>query len=50
LIELDGLKAGPVVIAEACSDLMRGAVAEVQRRLAADEITESLSVITLNAL
>jgi len=50
LIELDGMKKGPHVIAEACSDVMRGAVAEIQRRLAAEEISESLSVMTLNAL
>lgn len=50
LIELDGLKKGPHVIAENCSDVMRGAVAEIQRRLAAEEISESLSVMTLNAL
>lgn len=50
LIELDGMKAGPHVIAEVCSDVMRGAVAEIQRRLAAAEISESVSVMTLNAL
>jgi len=50
LVEFDGLKQGPHVIAENCTDLLRGAVAEIQRRLADGEISESLSMITLNGL
>ena len=51
LIELDGLKKGPVVICENCSgDVLRDSVVEIRRRLEAEEITESLSVMTLNAL
>ena len=49
LIELDGTKKGPHVIAEACTDLLRGTIAEIQRRLSAGEISESLSMMTLNA-
>ena len=48
LIELDGCKQGPYVVAENCSDVLRGAVGEIQRRLAAGEVSESLSMITLN--
>ena len=49
LIELDGTKKGPLVVAESCTDVLRGSVAEIQRRLAAGEISESLSMMTLNA-
>ena len=48
LIELDGCKQGPLVIQEQCDDVLRGAVAEMQRRLAGGEVSESLSMITLN--
>ena len=50
LIELDGCKKGPYVVAEGCSDVLRGAVAEIQRRLGDGEISESLSMMTLNAV
>ena len=50
LIELDGCKNGPMVVKEGCNDVLRGAVAEIQRRLGAGEISESLSMITLNAV
>ena len=50
LIELDGCKQGPNVVSENCADVLRGAVAEIQRRLGAQEISESLSMITLNGL
>ena len=49
LIELDGTKSGPVVIAEQCADVLRGTIAEIQQRLEKGEISESLSVMTLNA-
>ena len=48
LIELDGCKKGPLVIAEGCQDVLRGAVAEIQRRLADGAVSESISMITLN--
>lgn len=44
------MKKGPHVIQETCSDLTKAAVVEIQRRLADGEISESLSVMTLNAL
>merc|ERR1712136_344460 len=46
---LDGTKQGPNVVAEGCSDVLRGTVAEIQRRLSAGEISESLSMMSLNA-
>mmetsp|Transcript_5504 Transcript_5504/g.8385 ORF Transcript_5504/g.8385 Transcript_5504/m.8385 type:complete len:194 (-) Transcript_5504:146-727(-) len=49
LIELDGTKRGPNVIAEGCHDVLRGSIAEIQRRLAAGEISESINMMTLNA-
>lgn len=49
LIELDGTKPGPVVITEQCDDVLRGSIAEIQKRLEKGEISESLSVMTLNA-
>ena len=49
-MELDGCKKGPHVVAEGCNDVLRGAVAEIQRRLGAGEISESLSMMTLNAV
>jgi len=33
LIELDGKKKGPLVITEGCTDVLRGAIEEIQRRL-----------------
>lgn len=49
LIELDGCKQGPLVIAEQCEDVLRGAVAEIQKRLADGDISDKVSMITLNA-
>mmetsp|Transcript_34208 Transcript_34208/g.74577 ORF Transcript_34208/g.74577 Transcript_34208/m.74577 type:complete len:227 (-) Transcript_34208:16-696(-) len=49
LVELDGTKQGPHVVSESCDDVLRGSIAEMQRRLAAGEISESLSMMTLNA-
>ena len=49
LIELDGCKQGPLLIKENCDDVLRGAVQELQRRLADGEVSESLSMMTINA-
>jgi len=47
LLELDGTKVGPVVIAESCEDVLRGAAAEIRSRLASGAISESLNLMTL---
>ena len=47
LIELDGTKQGPNIIGD-CDDVLRGSIAEIQKRLANGEISESLSMMTLN--
>jgi ubiquitin carboxyl-terminal hydrolase L3 len=49
LVELDGTKQGPHVVAEGCDDVLRGSIAEIQRRLGEGEISESMSMMTLNA-
>jgi ubiquitin carboxyl-terminal hydrolase L3 len=49
LVEYDGTKRGPHVVAEGCDDVLRGSIAEVQRKLAEAEISESLCMMTLNA-
>ena len=48
LLELDGTKKGPVVIAENCADVLTGAVTEIKRRLDDKEISESLSMMSVN--
>ena len=48
LIELDGTKKGPNIIGDCTTDVLRGTIAEIQKRLAAGEISESLSMMTLN--
>lgn len=48
LIELDGTKKGPNVIGE-CDDVLRGSIKEIQKRLANKEISDQLSMMTLNA-
>ena len=48
LVELDGTKKGPHVVAENCEDVLRASIAEIQKRLADGDISESLSMITLN--
>lgn len=48
LIELDGTKQGPHVIGE-CDDVLRGSIKEIQRRLESGEISDQLSMMTLNA-
>mmetsp|Transcript_1929 Transcript_1929/g.2709 ORF Transcript_1929/g.2709 Transcript_1929/m.2709 type:complete len:241 (+) Transcript_1929:111-833(+) len=47
LVELDGTKQGPNVIGE-CTDVLRGSIAEIQKRLANGEISDQLSMMTLN--
>lgn len=49
LVELDGTKQGPLVVSETCDDVLRGSIAVIQKRLADGEISESLSMMTLNA-
>ena len=46
---MDGLKKGPNVIAENCDDVLKGAVAEIKRRLEAGEVSEQLHMMTINA-
>lgn len=48
LVELDGTKVGPHVVAEGCTDVLRGSIEAVQARLANGEISEALSMMTLN--
>jgi ubiquitin carboxyl-terminal hydrolase L3 len=49
LVELDGTKAGPVIIDGGCGgDLLRGSIREVMGKLERGEISESLSMMTLN--
>ena len=48
LVELDGTKVGPHVVAEGCTDVLRGSIAAIQARLANEEISEALSMMTLN--
>ena len=48
MIELDGTKKGPVVIKEKCEDVLADSVNEVKRRLADGEISEKLSMMSLN--
>lgn len=49
LIEYDGRKKGPHVVAENCHDVLRDTISEIQKRLAAGEYTEQFSMMTLNA-
>lgn len=46
LFELDGTKKAPNPIGQ-CEDVLRGSIAEMQRRLQDNEVTESLSMMTL---
>ena len=48
LVELDGCKQGVNIIAENCEDVLRGSIAEIKKRLEAGDISESLSMMTLN--
>lgn len=49
LIELDGTKKGPVVIEENVDDVLRATIKEIKKRLENGEISESMSMMTLNA-
>lgn len=48
LVELDGTKRGPLLLGD-CDDVLRGSIAEIQKRLANGEISDKLSMMTLNA-
>ncbi|KAL3780622.1 hypothetical protein ACHAW5_000160 [Stephanodiscus triporus] len=48
LVELDGTKAGPVVVGGCDGDLLRGSIREVMGKLERGEISDSLSMMTLN--
>jgi len=48
LVELDGTKAGPVIIGKCDGDLLRGSIKEVKGKLERGEISESLSMMTFN--
>ena len=48
LVELDGTKSGPVVVGDCGGDLLRGSIKEVMGKLERGEISESLSMMTLN--
>ena len=48
LVELDGVKVGPNVVKEGCTNLLKDAVQELLKRLEAGKISESLSVMTLS--
>lgn len=48
LVELDGTKLGPVVVGDCGGDLLRGSIKEIMGKLERKEISESLSMMTLN--
>ena len=48
LVELDGTKLGPVVVGDCDGDLLRGSIKEVMGKLERGEISESMSMMTLN--
>ena len=48
LVELCGCKEGPLIIQENCTDVLKGAAVEVQRRFATQEITDQASVMALH--
>lgn len=48
LVELDGTKAGPVILGGCDGDVLRGSIREVKGKLERGEISESLSMMTLN--
>lgn len=47
LVELDGTKKGPYIIGD-CDDILRGSIAEIQKRLHRGEISYKMSMMTLN--
>lgn len=48
LVELDGIKSGPLVVKDQSEDLLKDAVTLLQARVEGGEISESLAVLTLN--
>ncbi|KAL7540724.1 hypothetical protein ACHAXR_010676 [Thalassiosira sp. AJA248-18] len=48
LVELDGTKAGPVIVGDCGGDLLRGSIGEVKGKLERGEISHSMSMMTLN--
>jgi len=48
LVELDGTKAGPVLLEDCGGDVLRGSIREVKGKLERGEISHSLSMMTLN--
>jgi len=48
LVELDGTKAGPVILCDCGGDVLRGSIKEIKGRLERGEISDSLSMMTLN--
>ena len=49
LLELDGTKYGPRVIAEKSEDLLKDVAREIMSRVDSGKISESLAVLTLNS-
>ena len=47
LLELDGLKSGPVVVAENQVDVLRSSITEIKRRIEIKDITENVNMIIL---
>ena len=47
LLELDGGKNGPQIIAENQSDVLRGTIAEIMRRISVGDITENVNMMVL---
>ena len=48
LVEFDGMKAGPNLIKENCSDVLKDSVAEVKARLEAGGVHEHMSLMVLH--
>ena len=48
LVEFDGTKAGPLVVKEACADVLRDTITCIKERLANEEYSDRLSLMTLN--
>ena len=47
LIELDGCRKGPHIVAENQDDVLRGAITEIQRRLSNNAITSNINMMVL---
>ena len=48
LVELDGTKKGPLVVAENCEDVLRGTISLMQQRLQDGEYSDKMALMTLN--